>query len=117
MAAIERGEGGSDTVVRGWLARALTVSRGPQWICDNCQHIHAHWGPTCENCGGFDTMTWREAPASEVSMPGGVEMLPFIVGRLEEKAKPGADAPIEDAELVEESGKTDEPGPETAKSA
>jgi HemY protein len=117
MAAIERGEGGSDTVVRGWLARALTVSRGPQWICENCQHIHAHWGPTCENCGGFDTLAWREAPASEVSMPGGVEMLPFIVGRIEDSAKPSEDTPIEDAELVDGDGNTDETGPETAKSA
>jgi HemY protein len=114
MAAIERGEGGSDTVVRGWLARALTVSRGPQWICENCQHIHAHWVPTCENCNSFDTLAWREAPASEVSMPGGVEMLPFIVGSIEDKAKPDDDAPVEDAELVDENGET---GSETAKSA
>jgi len=40
MAAIERGQGADDSVVRGWLTRALTASRGPQWICDNCQHIH-----------------------------------------------------------------------------
>lgn len=59
MAAIERGEGADDTVVRGWLARALSAPRGPQWCCDKCQAIHAVWGPICENCGGFDTLSWR----------------------------------------------------------
>ena len=86
MAAIERGEGASDTVVKGWLARALTVSRGPQWICDNCQHIHAEWTPICENCKSFDTLGWKAPPMSEVAMPGGVQMLPLIVGALEDKS-------------------------------
>ena len=81
MAAIERGEGAEDSVVRGWLTRALTAPRGPQWICDNCQHIHASWGPTCNNCGSFDTLSWRTPPENEVAMPVGTEMLPLIVGR------------------------------------
>tara|TARA_R110002049_G_scaffold117332_2_gene270433 strand:+ start:7413 stop:8888 length:1476 start_codon:yes stop_codon:yes gene_type:complete len=106
MAAIERGEGASDTIVKGWLARALNVSRGPQWICDNCQHIHAEWKPICENCKSFDTLAWKTPPLSEVAMPGGVQMLPLIVGSLEDNS--GADrapvvvAPddIEEAELV-----------------
>ncbi len=79
MAAIERGEGASDTIVKGWLARALTVSRGPQWICDNCQHIHADWKPICNNCKSFDTLAWKTPPMSEVAMPGGVQMLPLIL--------------------------------------
>lgn len=85
MAAIERGEGAPDVVVRGWLARALTVSRGPQWTCENCLHIHKEWTPTCENCGSFDTLAWKVPPAGEMPMPGGVEMLPFIVGTLEDR--------------------------------
>ncbi|SLN12364.1 hypothetical protein AQS8620_00145 [Aquimixticola soesokkakensis] len=80
MAAIERGEGADDVVVRGWLARALTASRGPQWICDNCQTIHTQWGPMCSNCGGFDTLSWRRPTQGEVAMPAGTEMLPLIVG-------------------------------------
>jgi HemY protein len=97
MAAIERGQGASDTVVKGWLARALTVPRGPQWICDNCQHIHAEWQPTCSNCKSLDTLTWRTPPVSEVAMPGGVQMLPLIVGALKDKADVPAevDAPAE----------------------
>ena len=112
MAAIERGEGASDTVVKGWLARALTVPRGPQWICENCQHIHAEWKPICANCKSFDTLAWKTPPMAEVAMPGGVQMLPLIVGAVEDRS--GADAgakvatrsDIEDAEIV------DPPAPE-----
>jgi HemY protein len=108
MAAIERGEGASDTVVKGWLARALTVSRGPQWICENCQHIHAAWAPTCENCHSFDTLAWKTPPMSEMAMPGGLQMLPLIVGGLEDKSGADAKPPvatrsdIEDAELIDD---------------
>ena len=80
MAAIERGEGSSDAVVQGWLARAVTAPRGPQWVCDNCHNIQAAWAPTCNNCGAFDTMTWTRPPSSEVSLPGGSEMLPLLIG-------------------------------------
>ena len=102
MAAIERGEGASDTVVKGWLARALNVSRGPQWICDNCQHIHASWKPICENCNSFDTLAWKTPPMSEVAMPGGVQMLPLIVGGEETKAGADAEAPIATRSDIEE---------------
>ncbi len=81
MAAIERGEGSEDSVVRGWLTRALTASRGPQWVCDNCQSVHSNWGPVCHNCGGFDTMSWRVPTEGEVAMPASTEMLPLIVGK------------------------------------
>jgi HemY protein len=86
MAAIERGEGASDTIVKGWLAKALMVSRGPQWICDNCQHIHAGWKPICENCKSIDTLAWKRPPDSEVSTATGVQMLPLIVGALEDNS-------------------------------
>jgi HemY protein len=102
MAAVEKGEGASDAIVRGWLAKALTVSRGPQWICDNCQHIHAEWAPFCENCESFDTLAWKKPPASEMAMPGGVQMLPLIVGAIEDQPQPVPDAEveIEDAEIL-----------------
>ena len=98
MAAIERGEGAEDSVVRGWLTKALTAPRGPQWICDNCQHIHANWGPTCHNCGSFDTLSWRAPPENDVAMPAGTEMLPLIVGKGDAAAEIPAEFPdIEDA--------------------
>jgi len=50
MAAISRGEGDDDAVVRGWLAKALAAPRGPQWVCDNCQQVHGNWEPVCSNC-------------------------------------------------------------------
>ena len=107
MAAIERGEGAADAVVRGWLARALTVSRGPQWICDNCQHIHVVWGPICENCNSFDTLSWKRPPMSEVAMPGGAQMLPLIVGAVEDKTSDSAAEVVEDVEIVAEDVQTE----------
>ncbi|MFN0116462.1 MAG: heme biosynthesis protein HemY [Paracoccaceae bacterium] len=81
MAAVERGEGADDAVVRGWLAKALTASRGPQWCCDRCQNIMHDWAPVCDNCQGFDTLSWREPAHGGVPMPNGADMLPLIVGR------------------------------------
>ncbi|PZQ97719.1 MAG: heme biosynthesis protein HemY [Cereibacter sphaeroides] len=80
MAAIERGEGSDEAVVRGWLARTLTAPRGPQWVCDKCHSIHSEWTPVCSNCGGFDTLTWREP--TEKSGPSATqsELLPLLVG-------------------------------------
>lgn len=89
MAAVERGEGASDDVVRGWLARALTAPRGPQWCCDKCQAIHAQWHPICENCGGFDTLSWREPPETTGPSATGTELLPLF-------AKPKHEAPVKE---------------------
>ncbi|MDB6176868.1 heme biosynthesis protein HemY [Paracoccus sp. Z330] len=82
MAAVERGEGADEAVVRGWLARALTASRGPQWVCDTCHNVMAEWAPVCDSCAGFDTLTWREPEASGKVSPAshGAEMLPLLVG-------------------------------------
>lgn len=100
MAAIERGEGADDSVVRGWLTRALTAPRGPQWICDNCQHIQTGWAATCSNCGSFDTLSWRTPPAGDVAMPAGTEMLPLIVGQARENAVAVTEDVVEEAEVV-----------------
>lgn len=103
MAAIERGEGADDAVVRGWLTRALTAPRGPQWCCDKCHNIQAEWTPVCDNCGGFDTLSWREPVQADVPMPHGAEMLPLIVGQPAHEAEPEPDGPVEsiiDADLI-----------------
>jgi len=101
MAAIERGEGGDEAVVRGWLARAVTAPRGPQWVCDKCQAIASEWGPTCSNCGAFDTLDWRRPTVSEnTSSPTGAEMLPLIVGAPARSAAPEAG----DADVVDLAG-------------
>ena len=80
MAAIERGQGAPDAVVRGWLAKALSASRGPQWICGNCTHIHAAWVPVCENCGAFDTLDWKAPSHSGDAGMADSALLPLIVG-------------------------------------
>lgn len=79
MAAIERGEGSDDAVVRGWMAKALVAPRGPQWCCDKCQAIHAEWRPICDNCGGFDTLSWREPQENTAQSARGAELLPLMV--------------------------------------
>jgi HemY protein len=79
MAAVERGEGSDEAVVRGWLSKALTAPRGPQWCCDKCQAIHATWQPICENCGGFDTLSWREPVEVSGRSATGAELLPLLV--------------------------------------
>jgi HemY protein len=94
MAAIERGEGADDAVVRGWLARALTAPRGPQWVCSSCHAIHAAWGPVCDNCGGFDTLGWEEPADTAGPSATQTEMLPLIVG-----APPPAPSEADDAEI------------------
>lgn len=108
MAAIERGEGSADAVVRGWLTRALTAPRGPQWMCDKCQTVHVSWEPICASCSAFDTLSWRTPAQSEVSMPAGTEMLPMIVGSdTEVGAQHEQDTDfIEDAIIDEENDKS-----------
>ena len=98
MAAVERGEGASDVVVKGWLARALSAPRGPQLVCDVCQHIHAEWRAICENCCAFDSLSWRAPPEAAVTSPIGVEMLPLIVGAIEDKSDEGT---ADEADVVE----------------
>lgn len=90
MAAVERGEGADEAVVRGWLARALTASRGPQWVCDNCQNIMTEWSPVCDSCGGFDTLTWRVPDAKAERLDdanlAAAAMLPLLAGDAAKKA-------------------------------
>jgi HemY protein len=100
MAAVERGEGADDAVIRGWLARALTAPRGPQWCCDKCQAIHAQWVPICDNCASFDTLSWREPADATGPSATGSELLPLIIGA-PEKPAPEEDV-AEDAEIITE---------------
>lgn len=98
MAAIERGEGSSDEVVRGWLAKALSAPRGPQWVCDKCNTVHSEWVPVCSSCDALDTLSWREAPQNEMQTSTGIEMLPLLMG-----------ANRNDDQVVEEIVRIDEP--------
>ena len=60
MAAIERGSGAEDGVVRAYLARAVNAPRGPAWVCDNCRAPSPAWAPVCASCKSLDTLSGRE---------------------------------------------------------
>jgi HemY protein len=98
MAAISRGMGEDESVVRGWLTRALAAPRGPQWVCDNCGRIHSHWVPVCANCHAFDTLSWK-APPAEASLPSGVELLPLLVK--DGRGRPGTSSEPEGVAVAE----------------
>jgi HemY protein len=83
LAAIARGEGAEDAVVRDLVGKAISAPRGPQWVCEKCQAIHASWHPVCENCGSFDTLSWRTPPATSEPAPRLAELLPLIEARRE----------------------------------
>lgn len=85
MAAIERGEGAAEHVVRGYLARAVTAPRGAHWVCDRCAAAPGAWSAVCPNCGGFDTLAWRET--AEVEEALAASMLPLMVGTPEDRAE------------------------------
>lgn len=113
MAAITRGEGADDAVVRGWLTRAVAARRGPQWLCDNCQTVHTGWVPVCDNCGAFDTLSWREAQgAAGKPQTIATDMLPLLAGRDTPRAEP---VPGADLVVVSEEAQAD-PSAETTDS-
>jgi len=77
MAAIAQGEGAPEEVVRSWLARAVSAPRGEAWVCTACHAVHAKWAPVCNNCKGFDTLSW-EMPAGSEAPALAEAMLPLI---------------------------------------
>ena len=107
MAAIERGEGSEESAVRGWLTKALTASRGPQWVCESCKNVHSQWAPVCSSCETFDSLSWVKPEEGEVAMPESTKLLPLIVGEIEDNS---AADDISEAEVVlEEEPKPQEP--------
>lgn len=111
MAAIERGEGADEAVIRGWLSRALTASRGEQWTCNKCRHVHSSWTATCENCSTFDSLSWETPPENTAMSGSPSSMLPVLVGANE------SDTKSEDTDAPSESDVTpaDEPAEPDAK--
>jgi HemY protein len=85
LAAIEKGSGAEEDEVRALLAKAVNAPRGPQWICDKCNNIHADWAPVCGNCGAFDTLTWKEPVAAETGAPFGAGVMPLPTSAAEAK--------------------------------
>jgi HemY protein len=101
LAAIERGQGAPDAVVSGWLARAITASRGPRWVCSNCTGVQAGWTPVCEHCGAFDTLDWRTPAHAEDQDLAEAAMLPLVTGGPEAPAAVDADVASGDDDAAE----------------
>ena len=99
LAAIARGEGAEDSTVREIVTRAIAAPRGPQWVCDKCQAVHGTWHPVCDNCGGFDTLSWREPPETAAASPALAELLPLMEAR--PPLPPEPEPPVEQAPLDE----------------
>ncbi len=79
MAAIEKGTGSSDAVVKGWLAKAVTAKRSKRWICSNCDS-QSEWEPICKKCGEFSSLEWREERYQNLDRNDQSELLPLIIG-------------------------------------
>ncbi|MEL6701476.1 MAG: heme biosynthesis HemY N-terminal domain-containing protein, partial [Pseudomonadota bacterium] len=96
MAAIERGEGADDQVVRALLTRALNAPRDPAWVCEACGEVYTTWSAVCASCGALDSLVWKRPPSSEVVPGPAPAMLPLIVGQIEDQSA----APTEEAEVL-----------------
>ena len=82
MAAVERGTGAKEAVVRGWLAKALGAKYGTTWCCEKCNNISSKWEPLCTQCGAFDTLKWMETQLPS-KIDKSMQLLPLIIGDLE----------------------------------
>jgi HemY protein len=82
MAAVERGSGAKEAVVRGWLAKALGAKYGTTWCCEKCNNISSKWEPICTQCGAFDTLKWMETQLPS-KIDKSMQLLPLIIGDLE----------------------------------
>ena len=82
MAAVERGSGAKEAVVRGWLAKALGAKYGTAWCCEKCNTISRKWEPICTQCEAFDTLKWMETQLPS-KIDKSTQLLPLIIGDLE----------------------------------
>ncbi len=79
IAAIEKGEGADDSVIRKWLTKAVSAPRGPQWVCEICSTVHSVWRPTCFNCNALDTLTWMDVPETKAELASESERAPIVL--------------------------------------
>jgi HemY protein len=67
--------------------------------------VQEAWNPVCPDCGGFDTLTWRDAPVSRA--PAGAEpaLAPLLFDR------PAPPPPPPEAEVLPDPEPEPEPAP------
>jgi HemY protein len=108
MAAIEKGEGAPESVVRGYLARAVAAPRGGHWVCDRCAAAPGRWSAVCPSCGGFDSLAWRSGlDAAPEAMHDA--MLPLIVDDEPGASEADSEEDRLDAEAAAEAEREAEP--------
>lgn len=107
MAAVEKGSGADEQVVRAWLARALSAPRGERWTCEACGHVHEEWAPVCGGCKGVDTLAWIQPKGAGETSETATALLPLVMGSLarpeadaSHAAAPAPDDGAEDAEVI-----------------
>ena len=77
FADLEEAEHGDIVESRRWLERAAAAEPDLAWVCGSCGDVSGRWNAHCGNCGGFDTMEWRQPPhAPQVSAGKPVVSLP-----------------------------------------
>lgn len=111
MAAVEKGMGGEEQVVRAWLARALSAPRGERWTCEACGHVHADWQPVCGGCKAVDTLAWIQPKGAGETTETATALLPLVMGAL---TKPGDTAEFDEAEEAPAEPDLEPVGPEEA---
>ena len=86
MAVAERGKGGDDQKIRDLLNLAITAKRGPQWVCEKCNTVHADWKPICINCAAMDSLEWKVPPKDPTDFTVSEDLLPFLANELKAEA-------------------------------
>ena len=86
MAVAERGKGGDDQKIRDLLNLAITAKRGPQWVCEKCNTVHADWEPVCINCAAMDSLEWKVPPKDPTDFTVSEDLLPFLANELNAEA-------------------------------
>lgn len=68
MAELEAAGDGEDAAraAKRWLSKAVSAPRDAHWMCETCGREARVWSSTCNNCGAFDSLSWK-APADLVA--------------------------------------------------
>jgi HemY protein len=62
-ARLEDSEHNDSAAAREWLDRAVTAPPDPRYVCTSCGGEGPVWHALCPDCGGFDTLAWRQGAA------------------------------------------------------
>ena len=99
MAVAERGIGGDDQKIRDLLNLAITAKRGPQWVCEKCNTVHADWEPICINCSAMDSLEWKAPSKDPTDFTVSEDLLPFLANALKAEDPMGEKAPEKSPQL------------------